>query len=84
MDSIGDLVAIAVILDVISQFLIFWEVHPGAALLVGPVLVAVTVFAIKGFGKSHWQCGGSASNSGPTRLTCEKIVKSINTIFTIL
>jgi hypothetical protein len=39
--SIGDLVAIAIILDVISQFLIFREVHPGAALLVGPVLVAV-------------------------------------------
>lgn len=38
--SIGDLVAIAVILDVISQFLIFREIHPGAALLVGPVLIA--------------------------------------------
>ena len=39
--SIRDLVAIAVILDVISQLLIFENVHPGAALLLGPVLIAV-------------------------------------------
>lgn len=39
--SVRDLVAIAIILDVISQFLIFHEVHPGAALVLGPVLIAV-------------------------------------------
>jgi len=39
--SVRDLVSIAIILDVISQFLIFRRVHPGAALLVGPVLIAV-------------------------------------------
>jgi hypothetical protein len=33
------LVAIAVLLDLIAQFLIFHEIHPGAALLLGPVLV---------------------------------------------
>jgi len=38
--SIRDLVAIAIILDVVSQLLIFENVHPGAALLLGPVLVA--------------------------------------------
>lgn len=37
--SIRDLVAIAVILDLISQFLIFREIHPGAALFLGPVLI---------------------------------------------
>jgi hypothetical protein len=37
--SIRDLVAIAIILEVISQFLIFHEVRPGAALLVGPILI---------------------------------------------
>ena len=37
--SVGDLVAIAVLLDLIAQFLIFHEIHPGAALLLGPVLV---------------------------------------------
>jgi hypothetical protein len=38
--SVRDLVAIAIIMDVISQFLIFREVHPGAALVLGPVLIA--------------------------------------------
>ena len=39
--SIRDLVAIAILLDIISQFLIFHEVRPGAALLVGPVLITL-------------------------------------------
>jgi hypothetical protein len=39
--SVRDLVAIAIILDVISQFLIFQEIHPGAAMVLGPVLIAV-------------------------------------------
>lgn len=37
--SAGDLVAIAVLLDLIPQFLIFHEVHPAAALLLRPLLV---------------------------------------------
>ena len=40
MSSVRDLVAIAIILDVVSQILIFREIHPGAALLLGPVLIA--------------------------------------------
>jgi hypothetical protein len=39
--SIRDLVAIAILLDIISQILIFHEVRPGAALLVGPVLITL-------------------------------------------
>jgi hypothetical protein len=39
--SVRDLISIAIILDVISQLLIFRRVHPAAALLVGPVLIAV-------------------------------------------
>ena len=39
--SVRDLVAIAIVLDIISQMLIFREIHPGAALLLGPVLIAV-------------------------------------------
>lgn len=39
--SIRDLVAIAIILDLISQFLIFREIRPGAALLLGPVLITL-------------------------------------------
>lgn len=39
--SVRDLVAIAIILDVIAQFLIFRNVYPGAALLLGPVLITL-------------------------------------------
>ena len=39
--SVRNLVAVAILFDVVSQFLIFREIHPGAALLLGPVLVAL-------------------------------------------
>lgn len=38
--SVRNLVAIAILLDIIAQFIIFRMVHPGAALLLGPVLIA--------------------------------------------
>jgi hypothetical protein len=37
--TIRDIVAIGIILDVVAQFLIFRQVRPGAALLIGPVLI---------------------------------------------
>jgi len=40
LTSIRNLVAIAILLDLISQYLIFAEIRPGAALVVGPVLIA--------------------------------------------
>lgn len=40
LGSVRNLVAIAVILDVASQFIIFREIHPGAALLLGPLLIS--------------------------------------------
>ena len=39
--SLRELVAVAIFLDIISQFLIFREIHPGAAILLGPVLIGV-------------------------------------------
>lgn len=39
--SIRELISIAILLDLISQFLIFRRIHPGAALFLGPVLIAV-------------------------------------------
>jgi len=39
--SVRDLISVAIILDVISQFLIFRRIHPGAALLLGPILIAI-------------------------------------------
>lgn len=38
--SVRNLVAMAILLDVISQIILFRMVHPGAALLLGPVLIA--------------------------------------------
>jgi hypothetical protein len=40
LSSVSNLVAVAILLDVISQYLIFREIHPGAALILGPVLIA--------------------------------------------
>jgi hypothetical protein len=39
--SVRNLVAVAILLDVISQLLIFGIVHPGAALVLGPVLIGL-------------------------------------------
>jgi hypothetical protein len=39
--SVRDLVAVAILLDVVAQFLIFRMVHPGAALMFGPVLIGM-------------------------------------------
>ena len=46
--SIQNLVMIAILLDIISQYLIFHEVRPGAALLVGPVLIAIPYSVSRG------------------------------------
>jgi hypothetical protein len=37
--SVRNIVAVAILLDLISQYLIFREIHPGAAVILGPVLI---------------------------------------------
>ncbi len=37
--SVRNIVALAILLDLISQYLIFREIHPGAAVILGPVLI---------------------------------------------
>ena len=37
--AIREIVAIGIILDAVAQLLIFRQIHPGAALVVGPVLI---------------------------------------------
>jgi hypothetical protein len=46
--TIRDIVAIGIILDVVAQFLIFRQVHPGAALLIGPVLITAPYAIARG------------------------------------
>jgi hypothetical protein len=39
--AIRDLLAAGIVLDAVAQLLIYGQVHPGAALVVGPVLICV-------------------------------------------
>jgi hypothetical protein len=39
LKAIRNIVAVGIVLDVVAQLLIFQQVHPGAALVVGPVLI---------------------------------------------
>jgi hypothetical protein len=39
--AIRDLLAIGIVLDAVAQLLIYGQVHPGAALVVGPVLIGI-------------------------------------------
>src|SRR5512133_148232 len=39
--ALRDLIAVAIVLDIVSQAVIFGRIHPLAALLLGPVLIAV-------------------------------------------
>ena len=52
--SVRNLVAIAILLDLISQFLIFNEVRPGAALVVGPVLIGVPYALSRALSNRIW------------------------------
>jgi hypothetical protein len=47
--SVRNLVAIAILLDIISQYLIFHEIHPGAAVLLGPMLIALPYALARAF-----------------------------------
>jgi hypothetical protein len=50
--SIRDFVAMAILVDVISQVLIFRNIHPAAALLLGPMLIALPYATSRGLGES--------------------------------
>jgi hypothetical protein len=39
--DIRNLVAMGIVLDAVAQFLIYRQVHPGAALVVGPILIGL-------------------------------------------
>jgi len=38
---VRDLIAVGIVLDAVAQLLIYGEVHPGAAVVIGPVLICV-------------------------------------------
>jgi hypothetical protein len=39
--TVRDLIAMGIVLDAVAQLLIYGELHPGAALLIGPILICV-------------------------------------------
>ena len=41
MSAIRNLICMGIVLDALAQFLIYKQVHPGAALVIGPVLICV-------------------------------------------
>lgn len=41
LTAIRDLLAVGIVLDAVAQLLIYGQVHPGAALVVGPVLIGI-------------------------------------------
>lgn len=54
LTSTRNLVAVAILFDLISQFLIFHEIRPGAALVIGPVLIAVPYVLSRAFSNRIW------------------------------
>jgi hypothetical protein len=46
--AIRDLLAVGIVLEAVAQLLIFGQVHPAAALVVGPVLICVPYAASRG------------------------------------
>jgi len=64
--SIRDLIAIAILLDMISQFLIFHYVRPGAALLVGPVLITLPYSLARALSNRVAQRKGRLSSTART------------------
>jgi hypothetical protein len=54
IESTSELVCIAILLDLISQFLIFREIHPGAALVVGPVLIGLPYAVSRAIANRLW------------------------------
>lgn len=58
-EAIGTLVCMGIILDVVFQFVLYRAVHPGAALVIGPILIslpyalsrALTTRLARGFGR---------------------------------
>ena len=74
--SVRDLVAIAILLDVISQLLIFRMVHPGAALLIGPVLIGLPYASSRALANraSKWRSGRPSIESSALTSSLKKVL----------
>jgi len=64
--SVRNLLAIAILLDLILQFLIFHEVRPGAALVVGPLLIGVPYVVSRALSNRIWRWSNDRKRSVDT------------------
>jgi hypothetical protein len=48
LGNVRDLLALGIILDAMAQYLIYGQIHPGAALVVGPVLICAPYSLARG------------------------------------
>jgi hypothetical protein len=62
--SIRNLVAVAILLDLVSQALIFHELRPGAALVVGPLLIGVPYCVARALSNRVFQAQRAHGKSG--------------------
>lgn len=65
--SVRNLVAVAILLDLISQYLIFHEIHPGAAILLGPVLIALPYSLARALANRIARRRGAGPAASPVR-----------------
>jgi hypothetical protein len=82
------LVALAILVDVISQVLIFRDIHPAAALLLGPMLIALPYATSRGLANRFARKGSQSrtrvelrrsqggANEGNCRITA-RIVRTL-------
>ena len=56
MTAIGHVLAVGILLDAVAQLLIYKQIHPGAALVIGPILVCVPYAMARGL-TSVWLDG---------------------------
>lgn len=65
LTSVRNIVAIAILLDLISQYLIFHLVRPGAALVLGPVLIALPYSCARALSNRIARRGGPPESQRP-------------------
>jgi hypothetical protein len=48
LSAVGHLLAIGILLDAVAQLLIYKQIHPGAALVIGPMLIGIPYASARG------------------------------------
>lgn len=65
--ELANIVLVGILLDAVSQWLILGVAHPGAALVVGPVLISLPYAFARGIGNRIARQGGTAASPRTSR-----------------